>query len=146
MGGQSQSSTTQNSTTAPWQAAQPLLTGILSQLGSYAPQASVTGAQNNALNTIESNANNTAAYTPAINNLTASLLAGGGALAQAPQIQQGYNQFVQNTSPLANNTNYDPMSTPGIGAQLQGVNDAITRHQMLDMIVAASRSGRKQVR
>jgi hypothetical protein len=29
-------------------------------------------------------------------------------------------------SPLASNTNYDPMSTPGIGTQLQALQDSIT--------------------
>lgn len=140
MGGSSSQQTQQQSQTAPWQPAQGTLTGILSQLNGYLPQTGITGAQNNAIGTIENNANAASAFTPAINNVTSSLLAGGGALNQAPQIQAAYNQYGANTSPLANNTNYDPMQTPGIGDQLQALKDNITQ-SVNGSFAAAGRDG-----
>jgi len=126
MGGQSSSTQTQNSTTAPWQDAQPALQGILSQLQSQLGNTGLSSGANNALSTIENNAAGTSQFNPAINSSTASLLAGGGALNQAPMLQSAYNQYGANTSKLANNTNYDPMQTPGIGDQLQALKDQIT--------------------
>lgn len=127
MGGQSTSTQTQQSTTAPWEAAQPLMQGILGQLGSYVPQTGINGTQTNALNTIEQNAGNVGNYTPQINNYVSSMLAGGGALNQAPAVQSAYNAYAAQTNPLASNTNYDPMQTPGIGDQLQALKDQITQ-------------------
>jgi hypothetical protein len=103
---------------------------MLGQLGGMLPKTGITGTQTNALNQIEQNAAGTSQFNPAISNVTSNLLAGGGALAQAPhaqapQVQSAYNQFVNNTSPLANNTNYDPMQTPGLGAELQGLQNTI---------------------
>jgi len=141
MDGTSQQTQTQQSTTQPWQQAQPLLGGILSQLGSYLPQTGgITGAQSNAIGAIENNADGSAAFTPQINNVTSSLLAGGGALRQAPQVQAAYNQYGANTSPLANNTNYNPMQTPGIGDQLQALRDNITQ-SVNGSFAAAGRDG-----
>jgi hypothetical protein len=54
MGGDSKSSQTQSSTTAPWQDAQPALGGILGQVNSGLGNTGVTGAENNALNTTQS--------------------------------------------------------------------------------------------
>lgn len=126
MGGQSEQKTTQDSTTQPWQPAQGTLTGILSQLNGYLPQTGINGAQTNALNTIESNANNaSSAYTPQVQGITSNLLGGGGASNYAPQYQQAYNNYQAQTQPLASNTNYDPMQTPGIGDQLQSLKDSI---------------------
>lgn len=140
MGGSSSQQTTQQSTTAPWQAAQPALSGILGQLQGQLGNTGVTTGENTALNTIIGNAGTTAQFNPAINASTASLLAGGGALNQAPMLQAAYNQYGANTSPLANNTNYDPMQTPGIGDQLQSLKDSITQ-QVNGSFAAAGRDG-----
>lgn len=141
MGGDSGSQTQQQSISQPWAPAQGALTGILGQLGGYLPQTGITGAQTGALNTIENNGNSASSqFSPGINASTSSLLNGGGALAQAPQIQSGYNQYAQNTSPLANNTNYDPMQTPGIGGQLQALQDNITQ-SVNGSFAAAGRDG-----
>lgn len=127
MGGQSSSTTTQQSQTSPWQPAQGALTGILSQLNGYLPQTGINGAQTNALNTIEANSNNAAStYAPQVQGITSNLLSGGGAMNYAPQYQQAYDAYKAQTQPLASNTNYDPMQTPGIGDQLQALKDSIT--------------------
>lgn len=125
MGGTSKSTSTQQSETAPWAAAQPTLQGILGQINSYLPQTGVTGAQTNALNTIEQNASNVGQYAPAVQDYTKSLLGGGGAMNQAGNINNAYQQYYNQTNPLASNTNYDPMQTPGIGDQITAMTDSI---------------------
>jgi hypothetical protein len=140
MGGTSSSNQSQQSTTAPWQPAQSTLQGILGQLNGQLPNTGITGAQTGAINTIENNANATNQFTPQINRYTGDLLNGGGALTQAPNIQSGFNQFSANTSPLANNTNYDPRSTPGLGGALDALNSDITQ-QINGQFAAAGRDG-----
>jgi hypothetical protein len=122
MGGTSSSTQTQNSTTAPWQAAQPQLQGILSQVSQNLGNAPLTDAENRALYTTQGNANNyTTNFAPQIGNYANQLLAGGGANNQAGNVNQNYQNYAKSqTNPLASNTNYDPMQTPGIGDQLAG--------------------------
>jgi hypothetical protein len=125
MGGTSKQTSTQQSETNPWAPATDTLKGILGQLNSYLPQTGVTGAQTNALNTIEQNASNVGQYAPAVQNYTSNLLNGGGAMNQAGNINNAYQQYYNQTNPLASNTNYDPMSTPGIGDQITAMTDSI---------------------
>lgn len=114
MGGTSSSSQTQSSTTAPWTAAQPALSGILGQVGQGLSNTGVTGAENNALDTITNNANVTAAnYAPTVQNYATNLLNGGGATDQAGNVNANYQRYVDQTNPLASNTNYNPYDTPG---------------------------------
>src|SRR5689334_5132055 len=56
MGGQSSQTQTQQSQTAPWQAAQPMLQGILSQLGGDLNNTGLTSAESSALDTLRNNA------------------------------------------------------------------------------------------
>lgn len=113
MGGKSTSTTTQQSQTNPWEPAQGTLTGILGQLNSYLPQTGLTGTQGNALNTIEQNNATTAQYNPAIQDYTSSMLNGGGALNQQGAVNNAYQQYYNQTNPLASNTDYNPYNTPG---------------------------------
>jgi hypothetical protein len=114
MDGTSTSQQTQQSQTAPWQAAQPALQGILGQLGTGLNNTGLTGAESGALNTQAANANaNTATYAPAIGQYATSLLNGGGATDQAGNINQNYQDYVKATQPLASNTDYNPYNTPG---------------------------------
>ena len=114
MGGTSKSETTQQSQTAPWQPAQGALTGILGQLNSNLSNTGVTGAENGALNTLVGNANAASStYAPMIGNYAQNLLSGGGATDQAGNVNANYQRFVDQTNPLASNTNYNPYDTPG---------------------------------
>jgi len=140
MGGQSSSTQSQQSQTAPWQAAQPMLNGILGQLNNQLPNTGVTGGQTGALSTIENNANASNQFTPAINQYTGSLLNGGGALNQAGNVNQNFQNYSAQTNPLASNTNYNPMSTPGIGDALGALNSDITQ-QVNGSFAAAGRDG-----
>jgi hypothetical protein len=126
MGGKSTSTTTQQSETNPWAPAQGTLTGILGQLNSYLPQTGLTGVQNQALNTIEQNNATAAGYNPAIQSYTQDMLNGGGALNQQGAINNAYQQYYNQTNPLASSTNYDPYSTPGFRQAIDTLTADIT--------------------
>ena len=128
MGGSSSSTQTQQSTTAPWQAAQPFLQGILGQLNSSMGATNLTGAENSALNTISNNAANQPNYNSQIQGYTNSLLNGGGALNQTGAINQNYQRYVDQTNPLASNTNYNPYDTPGFKDAIGTLTNDITNN------------------
>lgn len=113
MGGESKQTQTQNSTTAPWAAAQPALQGILSQvqagLGNTALNANETGA----IDSMVKNAGAASQFAPQIADFAKTLLSGGGATDQAGNVNANYQRYVDQTNPLASNTNYNPLETPG---------------------------------
>jgi hypothetical protein len=117
----------QNSTTAPWLASQPSLQGILGQLQGNLANTGLTGAENNALNTTQANANNYAGtFAPQISNYAQNLFGGGGANNQAGNIDQNYQRYVGQTNPLASNTDYNPYNTPGFGDAINTMTSDIT--------------------
>ena len=118
MGGESKTSQTQSSTTNPWAAAQPALQGILGQVGSNLNNTGLTGQETGALNTLEHNAGTANQYAPQVQSYATNLLNGGGATNQAGAVNQNYQNFQAQTNPLASNTNYNPMSTPGFSDAL----------------------------
>ena len=111
----STANTSQNSTTAPWAAAQPALQGILSQLQGNLGNTGLTSGESSAISSLSD---------PALQG----------------RINQAYGQYQAQTSPLASNTNYDPMQTPGIGDQLQALKDSITQ-SVNGEFAAAGRDG-----
>jgi hypothetical protein len=119
MGGESKTSQTQESTTNPWAAATPALTGILGQLQTQLGNTGLTGAESGALNSLSANGQNQNAGQ--ISSLATSLLNGGGATDQNGAINSAYQNYYNQTNPLASNTNYDPMQTPGLAQQLQTI-------------------------
>jgi len=118
MGGQSSQQQTQNSTTNPWAPAQPALQGILGQLQGQLGNTALTGQETGAINTLESNAAQGNPYASQIGGTTQQLLNGGGATDQNGAIQQNYQRYQDQTNPLASNTNYNPMNTPGFSDAL----------------------------
>ncbi|WP_315768562.1 tail fiber domain-containing protein [Bradyrhizobium sp. SZCCHNR2012] len=116
MGGQSTSTTTQQSQTAPWQPAQPLLQGILSQLSSGVSNSGLTSAETGALNTLQSNAAQGNPYAGQIGNYAQSLLNGGGATAQAPNVQANLSALQNYLTPYANGSMIG--NNPALTAQL----------------------------
>ena len=128
MGGTSKSSTTQNSTTAPWAEAQPALQGILSQLQGNLNNTGVTGAESGALTQLVNNGVNASnTYTQPISDYAKSLLSGGGATDQVGNVNQNYQRFVDQTNPIASNTNYNPYDTPGFKDALSTLTSDITQ-------------------
>lgn len=140
MGGQSQSSQTQTSSTTPWAQGQTIASNLTGQLTPMINNSGLTSGENNSLQGIINNASTTSQFNPQINATTASLLGGGGATNQAGNVNQNYQNYYNATNPIASNTNYDPMQTPGIGNQLQATNDAITQ-QINGSFAAAGRDG-----
>jgi hypothetical protein len=129
MGGQSEQKQTQSSTTNPWEPAQPALQGILSQLQGNLSKTGITGAETGALDTLTNNGNNfTQQYAPQFADYAKTLLSGGGATDQAGAVNQNYQRYVDQTNPLASNTNYNPMDTAGfkdaINAQVADITNA----------------------
>ena len=128
MGGTSKTSQTQNSTTNPWEPAQPALTGILSQLQSNLGNTGVTSAESGALSTLQNNgAAATSNYAAPIADFAKNLLGGGGAMDQAGAVSQNYQRYVDQTNPLASNTNYNPYDTPGLKDYLSTLTGDITQ-------------------
>jgi hypothetical protein len=113
MGGTSTTTQQQNSSTQPWAPASSALTGILGSLGSLAPGAgSLSGAQSNALNSIEANASAGNPYAAPTANLASHLLNGGGAQ--------------NNDAAISGNlANYQGLLTPFAGGSMVGKNPAL---------------------
>jgi hypothetical protein len=116
MGGQSSSTQTQQSQTAPWQAAQPMLQGILGQLGTGLNNTGLTGAETGALNTLQSNAAQGNPYAGQIGGYAQSLLSGGGANAQAGNVQGNLGTFRSQLTPYASGSMIG--NNPALAAQL----------------------------
>lgn len=125
MGSSSQNTTTQ-SQTSPWAAAMPTVTGLLNGVNGLLLNSGVSTAENGAINQLTANAQAGNPYATSIGNTATSLLNGGGATDQAAATNKNYQDYYNATNPLASNTNYDPMSTPGLGTQLQALTDSIT--------------------
>lgn len=87
MGGQSTSTQTVQSQSAPWAAAQPVLQTMLSQIGTGLNNTGLTSAESSALDTLKNNAAAGNPYTGQIASYAQSLLNGGGATAQAGNVQ-----------------------------------------------------------
>jgi len=120
MDGESKTQQTQSSTTNPWEPAQPVLNGILGQLNSQIGNTGVTANENNALNTLTSNAGQASQFAPQIASFAQSLLGGGGANGQAGNVQSGYDTFKSQMSPFAD-ANYSSMNNPALRAALDQV-------------------------
>jgi len=129
MGGESKTSQTQSSTTAPWAEAQPALQGILSQLTGNLSKTGVTGGESGALDTLTANGNNfTSQYGQPIADYAKTLLSGGGATDQAGNVNANYQRYVDQTNPLASNTNYNPYDTPGFRDAINTATSDITNN------------------
>jgi len=116
MGGQSTSTQTTQSQTAPWQAAQPLPQGILSQAGGALSNTGLTGAETGALDTLKQNAAQGNPYAGQIGSYVQSLFGGGGATAQAPAVQGNLQTLQSYFTPYANGSMIG--NNPALNAQL----------------------------
>jgi hypothetical protein len=116
MGGQSSSSQTQQSQTAPWEAAQPMLQGILGQIGTGLNNTGLTAAETGALNQLSQNASQGNPYAGQIGGYAQSLLNGGGANAQAGNVQSNLGTFQKQLTPYANGSMIG--NNPALAAQL----------------------------
>jgi hypothetical protein len=127
MGGTSKSTETQQSQTAPWLEAQPALKGILGQLQGNLGNTGVNQREGDALDYSINNANRwTSQFAPQVSSFAQTLLNGGGATDQAGNVNANYQRYVDQTNPLASNTNYDPYQTPGFKDAIDTLKSDIT--------------------
>jgi len=116
MGGQSSSTQTQQSQTAPWAAAQPMLQNILGQISTGLNNTGLTSAETGALNQLSQNASLGNPYAGQIDDYARSLLNGGDANAQAGNIQNNLSSFQSQLMPYANGSMIG--NNPALAAQL----------------------------
>ncbi len=116
MGGESSSTQTQQSQTAPWAAAQPMLQAMLSQIGTGLNNTGMTGAETGALDQLSHNAANGNPYASQIGSYAQSLLNGGGANAQAGNVQSNLDAFTSRLQPYASGSMIG--NNPALAAQL----------------------------
>jgi Chaperone of endosialidase len=123
MGGQSTTTQTQQSQSAPWQAAQPVLQGILSQIGTGLNNTGLTSAETGALNTLQQNAAQGNPYAGQIAGYAQSLLNGGGATAQTPNVQGNLSTLQSQLTPYANGGMVG--NNPALAAQLAQIQNDV---------------------
>jgi hypothetical protein len=116
MGGQSTSTQTQQSQTAPWAAAQPILQTILGQIGTGLNNTGLTSAESSALDTLRNNAGLGNPYAGQISDYARSLLSGGGANAQAGNVSDNMAAYRTSLTPYANGSMIG--NNPALTAQL----------------------------
>jgi hypothetical protein len=136
MGGQSTTTSTQQSQSAPWAAAQPMLQNILGQIGSNLNNTGLTSAETGALNTLQSNAASGNPYAGQIGGYAQSLLGGGGANTQAPNVQNNLSNYQSQLSPYANGSMIG--NNPALTAQLAQIQNDVT-NQVNGQFAAAGR-------
>lgn len=116
MGGQSTSTQTVQSQTAPWAAAQPALQTMLSQISAGLNNTGLTSAESSALDTLKNNAAAGNPYAGQIGGYAQSLLNGGGATAQAGNVQDNLASYRNWLTPYANGSMVG--NNPALMAQL----------------------------
>jgi hypothetical protein len=116
MGGQSSSTQTQQSQTAPWEAAQPMLQGILGQLNPLIQNSGLTPTESGAIGQLSANATQGNPYASQISSFAGNMLNGGGASAQAPNLQSGLSTLQSQLTPYANGSMVG--NNPALAAQL----------------------------
>lgn len=139
--GDSSSSTTQQSQTTPWAAAMPTVNNLFNGVNSLIPSStSLTPAQSGAIGQLTQAGQNGNPYAPATSGAVNTLLNGGGATSQIPQVQANLDAYRAQTNPLASNTNYNPYNTPGFSDALDTANSDIS-NRINGQFAAAGRSG-----
>jgi hypothetical protein len=116
MGGTSTTSQTQQSTTAPWAAAQPDLSSILGQLNPLIQNSGLNATESGAINQLSSNAAQGNPYAGSINNYVQNLLGGGGATDRVANLQGGLSALQGQLTPYANGSMIG--NNPALAAQL----------------------------
>lgn len=119
MGGQSTTTQTQQSQTAPWAAAQPALQTILGQIGTGLNNTGLTSSETSALDTLRNNAGQGNPYAGQIADYAHTLLSGGGATAQAGNVQDNLAAYRSWLTPYANGSMIG--RNPALDAQLQQI-------------------------
>lgn len=122
MGGKSSQTQNSSQTTNPWQPTIGPLENIINQIN---PMTTLNPATNpaagSAFGTLLNNAQSGNPYAPAIQGYASNLLSGGGANAQAPNVQGAINSYGQQLAPFLDPNFLDPSANP----QMRGLLDTI---------------------
>jgi hypothetical protein len=136
MGGTSTTSQSQQSTTAPWAAAQPDLSSILGQLSPLVQNSGLNAAESGAINQLSQNAAQGNPYASQITGFAGNLLNGGSATQQAPNLQSGLSTLRSQLTPYANGSMIG--NNPALQAQLAQI-ASDTTNQVNGQFAAAGR-------
>jgi hypothetical protein len=126
MGGESSSTQTQQSQTAPWAASQPMLQAILGQIGTGLNNTGLTGAESSALDLLSRNAAQGNPYAGALGGYAQSLFNGGGANALAGNVQSNLDAFNGRLQPYASGSMIG--SNPALAAQLAQIQSDVANN------------------
>jgi len=136
MGGQTTTtqSSSQQSQTQPWAAAQPQLQRLLGNLGNI--DTGVSPAQSAAAGALNSAAQNLPSFAPQITNTANTLLGGGQSFGGV--LSDAYRNLQGTLAPLTDPARLNPFNTPGFSDAVNTLKSDIT-NQVNDQFAAAGR-------
>lgn len=120
MGGSSSQTTTQQSSTEPWKAAQPMLQQILGQLSPQIANSGLTTAQSGAIGQLTANGQAGNPYASGVGNVASTLLSGGGATSQNGTLQSNLDAYRTGMQPYTA-ANYSSLNDPSFRAALNQI-------------------------
>ena len=127
MGGSTTQVKQTSSQTQPWAPAQPLIGGILGQLGGALGAAGPTANESAALAGLEANAGAGNPWAPQIGSLATDLLSGGGP-DRTGMVSSAYDAYRAALAPFARGDYVDPASNPALHGYLDTIgNDVSSR-------------------
>src|SRR5512139_22392 len=119
--GQTATQNQQQSTTGPWQVAQPTLTGILGGANTALGNINPTGAETGAINQITANSQNLPNFGAGATNLANSFMGGDPSGLLSPALSN-YNASL---NPIANGE-LDPTKNPGMAGILDTIRNDVS--------------------
>jgi len=125
-----------NTRTEPWAPAQPLLSGILGQLGGALDTTGLTPTQSSALGGLEANARAGNPWAPQIAGVARDLLAGGPD--RSGLVSDAYGAYRSALEPTARGDYLDPNKNPFYSAVTSTIGDDITK-RLAGMYAGAGR-------
>ena len=136
MGGQTTTtqSSSQQSQTQPWAAAQPQLARLLGNLGTI--DTGVSPAQSAAAGALNSAAQNLPSFAPQITNTANTLLGGGQSFGGV--LSDAYRNLQGTLAPLTDPARLNPFNTPGFSDAVNTLKSDIA-NQVNDQFAAAGR-------
>jgi len=126
----------QTSTTNPWEAALPTVSGLMGQLNPLIGTSGTTPGMDSAFAALQNNFAQGNPYAAKIGDVTSNLLGGGGATNQAGPVNQNYQDYAKRLTPTANGANIGANS--GLLPYLDNIRTDVT-NQVNPMFAAAGR-------
>lgn len=135
----SNTSQTQQSTTAPGAAAAPVVNGITSALTPLIGSSGITPAEQTAIDQLTANGQAGNPYAAAEGTNANTLLAGGGATSQNPALTGNLNTLTNTLTPYTS-PDYSTVNSPDVQRALQAAGVGIT-NQVNGQFAASGRTG-----